>query len=186
MTTKVEVTKVEEQMNSRLLFSIRAYTPEGRIEFPIGIQDLGSHALDEIAVLRSALSFADDLAVSIRQRLEPQSRGPYRRICAAPLRHLLHGKATALAAQRQEAHARRIGNSLMASALPAGSADREMRLDGFRRLAVYREDVLRAGGKGDDDIHLRAQSHEAAGDRPRRRGEGQIAVWSSWDVHEQI
>ena len=41
MTTKVEVTKVEEQMNGRFLFSIRAYTPEGRIEFPIGIQDLG-------------------------------------------------------------------------------------------------------------------------------------------------
>ena len=76
MTTKVEVTKVEEQMNGRFLFSIRAYTPEGRIEFPIGIQDLGSHALDEVAVLRSALSFADDLAVSIRRRLEPQSRGP--------------------------------------------------------------------------------------------------------------
>ena len=33
MTTKVEVTKVEEQMNGRFLFSVRAYTPEGRISF---------------------------------------------------------------------------------------------------------------------------------------------------------
>jgi hypothetical protein len=33
-----------------------------------------------------------------------------------PLRHLLHGIATALAAERQEADARELANSLMASA----------------------------------------------------------------------
>ena len=38
---KFEVTKIEEQGNGRLLFNVRAYTSEGRIEFPIGIQDLG-------------------------------------------------------------------------------------------------------------------------------------------------
>jgi len=70
---KLEVTKVEERTNGRLLFSVRAHTAEGRIEFPIGIQDLGSPALDEIAVLRSTLVFADDLAASIRLRLAPQS-----------------------------------------------------------------------------------------------------------------
>lgn len=60
MMTKVEVTKVEEQRNGRFLFSVRAVTSEGRIEFPMGIHDLGSPALDEIAVLRSTLGIADD------------------------------------------------------------------------------------------------------------------------------
>jgi hypothetical protein len=72
---KFEVTKIEEQGNGRLLFNVRAYTSEGRIEFPIGIQDLGSPALDELAVLRSTLGVADELAASIRLRLEPQAPG---------------------------------------------------------------------------------------------------------------
>jgi len=76
MMTKVEVTKVEEQRNGRFLFSVRAVTSEGRIEFPMGIHDLGSPALDEIAVLRSTLGIADDLVVSIRQRPGPQTPGP--------------------------------------------------------------------------------------------------------------
>jgi hypothetical protein len=74
--TKVEVTKIEEQLNGRLLFNVCAYTSEGRIEFPIGIKDLGSPALDETAVLRSTLEFADELAASIRPRLGPPTRGP--------------------------------------------------------------------------------------------------------------
>jgi hypothetical protein len=74
--TKVEVTKIEEQRNGRLLFNVRAYGSEGRVEFPIGIQDLGSPALDEIAVLRSTLGFADDLAASIRLRLGLEPRNP--------------------------------------------------------------------------------------------------------------
>jgi hypothetical protein len=73
--TKLEVTKIEEQGNGRLLFNVRAYTSEGRIEFPIGIQDLGSAALDDIAVLRSTLGFADELATAIRLRLGPQAPG---------------------------------------------------------------------------------------------------------------
>jgi hypothetical protein len=76
MTTAIEVTKIEEQAKGRLLFNVRAYTPEGRIEFPMGIQRLGSPALDEAAVLRSALDFADDLAASLRLRLTPQARAP--------------------------------------------------------------------------------------------------------------
>jgi len=74
--TKLEVTKIEEQGNGRLLFNVRAYTSEGRIEFPIGIQDLGSPALDDIAVLRSTLGLADELAAAIRLRLGPQTPGP--------------------------------------------------------------------------------------------------------------
>ena len=74
--TKLEVTKIEEQGNGRLLFNVRAYTSEGRIEFPIGIQNLGSPALDDIAVLRSTLGLADELAAAIRLRLGPQTPGP--------------------------------------------------------------------------------------------------------------
>jgi len=74
--TKLEVTKIEEQGNGRSLFNVRAYTSEGRIEFPIGIQDLGSTALDDIAVLRSTLGLADELAAAIRLRLGPQTHGP--------------------------------------------------------------------------------------------------------------
>ena len=70
--TKVEVAKIEDQQNGRLLFCVRAHSPEGRIEFPIGIQDLGTPALDEAAVLRTTLEFADDLAKSIRMRLVSQ------------------------------------------------------------------------------------------------------------------
>jgi hypothetical protein len=73
---KVEVTKIEEQRNGRFLFSVHADGAEGRMEFPIGIQDLGSPALDEIAVLRSTLGFADDLAASIRLRLEMRPGHP--------------------------------------------------------------------------------------------------------------
>ena len=73
---KLEVTKIEEQGDGRLLFNVRAYTSEGRIEFPIGIQDLGSPALDDIAVLRSTLGFADELAAAVRLRLEPKTPGP--------------------------------------------------------------------------------------------------------------
>jgi hypothetical protein len=67
--TKLEMTKIEEQGNGRLLFNVRAYTSEGRIEFPIGVQGLGSPALDDIAVLRSTLGFADELAAAVRLRL---------------------------------------------------------------------------------------------------------------------
>ena len=31
MTTTIEVTKIEKQAKGRLLFNVRAYTPEGRI-----------------------------------------------------------------------------------------------------------------------------------------------------------
>ena len=76
MMTKLEVTRIEEQGNGRLLFNVRAYTSEGRIEFPIGIQDLGSPALDDTAVLRSTLDFADELAAAVRLRLGPQTTVP--------------------------------------------------------------------------------------------------------------
>ena len=60
----LEVTKVEEQMTGRFLFNVRVDGVEGRIEFPDRMQDLGSLALDEAAVLRSTLGFAEELATS--------------------------------------------------------------------------------------------------------------------------
>jgi hypothetical protein len=72
MTTKIEVTKIEEQPKGRRLFNVRAYSSEGRIEFPIAIQELGSPLLDEAAVLRSTLDVAEKLAVSLRLRLSLQ------------------------------------------------------------------------------------------------------------------
>ncbi len=72
----IEVTKVEEQREGRFLFNVRIDAVEGRIEFPIGIQDLGSPAQDEAAVLRSTLGFAEELAASVRLRLDARLRGP--------------------------------------------------------------------------------------------------------------
>jgi hypothetical protein len=65
----VELTKIEEQTNGRILFNVRVSADEGRFEFPIGTPGLGSLALDEAAVLRSTLHFAEDLAASVRLRL---------------------------------------------------------------------------------------------------------------------
>jgi hypothetical protein len=63
------VTKIEQHPNGRLLYNICVNAPEGRMEFPIAIQDGGTVARNEEAVLRSALRFAEDLAESLRGRL---------------------------------------------------------------------------------------------------------------------
>jgi hypothetical protein len=76
MPTNIEVTKIEEQAKGRLLFNVRANTAERRIEFPIEIQRLGSSVLDEAAVLRSTLDFAEELAASVRLRLAAQTSAP--------------------------------------------------------------------------------------------------------------
>jgi len=41
----------------------------GQMEFPIGVEDKGSPMLNEMAVLRSTLGFAEELASSVRLRL---------------------------------------------------------------------------------------------------------------------
>jgi hypothetical protein len=69
MTATIEVTKIEEQAEGRLLFNVRAFTAEGRIDFPIGILRLETPALDETAVLRSTLKFAEELTAALRLRL---------------------------------------------------------------------------------------------------------------------
>jgi len=42
---------------------------EGRMEFPIVVQDVGTAAQNEAAVLRATLRFAEELAESVRLRL---------------------------------------------------------------------------------------------------------------------
>jgi len=79
MTATIEVTKIEEQAKGRLLFNVRAYTAEGRFDFPMGIQRLETPALDEAAVLRSTLQFAEELTAALRLRLPPQPLAPGRR-----------------------------------------------------------------------------------------------------------
>ena len=71
---KIEVKEVEEQLNHRLLFSVRVSADKGQIEFPIGIQDQGSTAANEAAVLTSTLSVAEELAASARLRLGARTR----------------------------------------------------------------------------------------------------------------
>jgi hypothetical protein len=66
---RLEVTKVEEQRNSRFLFRVRVGATAGEMEFPIAVQDQGSSALNETAALRSTLGFAEELAASVRLRL---------------------------------------------------------------------------------------------------------------------
>jgi hypothetical protein len=65
----IQVTKVEQHPNGRLLFSVRVQTSEGRMEFPIAGQDEGTASRNEVAALRSTLRFAEELAESVRLRL---------------------------------------------------------------------------------------------------------------------
>jgi hypothetical protein len=62
----IEVRKVEQQLNRRLLFNVRVDTPGGKMEFPIDIEDQGSAAANEAAVLANTLSLAEELTASIR------------------------------------------------------------------------------------------------------------------------
>ena len=86
MTATIEVTKIEEQAEGRLLFNVRTNTAEGRIDFPIGILGLETPVLDEAAVLRSTLQFAEDLTAAIRLRLPAAPVAPERRPAASEIR----------------------------------------------------------------------------------------------------
>jgi hypothetical protein len=68
---QIQVLKVEEGLEGRLLFSVRVAASAGRMELPIPVLTLGSAALNETAVLRSTLDFAEELAASVRLRLGP-------------------------------------------------------------------------------------------------------------------
>jgi hypothetical protein len=65
----VQAAKVEQHPDGRLLFSVRVQAEEGRMELPITVQDEGTAARNELAVLRSTLRFAEELVESVRRRL---------------------------------------------------------------------------------------------------------------------
>ncbi len=66
---KIEVKEVEEQLNQRLLFSVRVSVDTNHMEFPIGIADQGSPAANEAAVLVSTLAFAQAVEAAAQLRL---------------------------------------------------------------------------------------------------------------------
>ena len=72
--TNIEVKKVEDQLNHRLLYSVRVNADTDRMEFPIGIQDQGSPTANEAAVLASTLAFADALDAAARLRIREGTR----------------------------------------------------------------------------------------------------------------
>ena len=65
----IELKKVEEQLNHRLIFSVRVNADEGHMEFPIGITDQGTPAANESAVLAATVAFAESLMAAARLRL---------------------------------------------------------------------------------------------------------------------
>ena len=67
--TKIEIKKVEEQPDHRLVFSVRVSAQTDHMEFPVGIPDQGSPAANDAAVLTSALAFAEQLEGAARRRL---------------------------------------------------------------------------------------------------------------------
>ena len=72
--TNIEVKEVEQQLNRRLLFSVRVSGETDQMEFPIGIQDQGSPAANEAAVLASTLAFAEEIEAAARLRLAATHR----------------------------------------------------------------------------------------------------------------
>ena len=66
---KIEVKKVEDQLNHRLLFSVRMSGETGPVEFPVGIPDQGAQAANEAAVLTSALAVAEETCFAYAERV---------------------------------------------------------------------------------------------------------------------
>jgi hypothetical protein len=67
---RIEIKEVEQQLNHRLLFSVRVSGDKDHMEFPIGIPDQGSPVANEAAVLASTLAFAKELEAAAHVRLE--------------------------------------------------------------------------------------------------------------------
>jgi hypothetical protein len=74
MMANIQVVKVEEQLNRRVLYSVRVNADRDHMEFPIGIQDQGSATANEAAVLTSTLAFAEELAAAARLQLGSVTR----------------------------------------------------------------------------------------------------------------
>jgi hypothetical protein len=67
--THVEINEIEERLHGQLLYNVRANGEAGRFDLPFEIRVSGSAALNEEAVLRATLAFAEDLAAAARLRL---------------------------------------------------------------------------------------------------------------------
>jgi hypothetical protein len=74
MMANIELKKVEEQLNHRVLYSVKVNADADHMEFPIGIQNQGSATANETAVLTSALAFAEELEAAARLRLGAATR----------------------------------------------------------------------------------------------------------------
>jgi hypothetical protein len=72
--TNIQVKKVEDQLNHRLLYSVRVDADTNHMEFPIGVQDQGSPAANETAVLTRTVAFAEELEAEARLRLAAVTR----------------------------------------------------------------------------------------------------------------
>ena len=74
MMANIELKKVEQQLNHRVLYSVKVNADANHMEFPIGILDQGSATANETAVLTSALALAGDLEAAARLRLGAATR----------------------------------------------------------------------------------------------------------------
>ena len=72
--TNIELKKVEQQLNHRILYSVKVNADADHMEFPIGIQDQGSATANETAVLASTLAFAEEFKAAARLRLDATTR----------------------------------------------------------------------------------------------------------------
>jgi GrpB-like predicted nucleotidyltransferase (UPF0157 family) len=66
---RLEVAKIEEQLHGKLLFNVRAFTAEGRMDLPVTVLVQGSPALEEAAAFRSVLALAAEILAAVRARL---------------------------------------------------------------------------------------------------------------------
>ena len=66
---KIEIKKVEERLNHRLLFSVRVSGYTEPVEFPVDIPDQGSQAANEAAVLTSVLAVAENIEAAAQLRM---------------------------------------------------------------------------------------------------------------------
>jgi hypothetical protein len=70
----IELKRVEEQLNHRVLYNVKVSADTDHMEFPVGIQDQGSETANETAVLTSALAFAEEIDTAARLRLGAATR----------------------------------------------------------------------------------------------------------------
>jgi hypothetical protein len=71
--TSIDFTQVEQHPNGKLVYSVRVHSAEGRIEFPIVVQDVGTTPQNEAAILQSMQHFAQELTEAAQLRLEGKS-----------------------------------------------------------------------------------------------------------------